>query len=384
MGTRGLLGRLPTMWVCSFFLVIGSMANAQTVQDNPGPTLTVRSETKIDLNNPSDPDNIWSAAELKDLLGGAEVRSLTSGNPSIITYETSLGGDKHIVSVVVGPNCSTSTCDLRHIVIHPNGAREVVDTTTEEFAVPEQGATRSLAAPSPLRLSPDGKEVLTTPDMVERGLSGESVASLIRAGMPPACAPYAAKVSSSEGSFSTRSSKNCLGAFQFCPGTFEQYFEGTPEEFLASPRRQVEAWTRYEKVQWAQATRNDLQALVGEKVCDGRKCVKVDASAILMGCQFGCGRNGKLHNFAKMTPPRNCDARSVKDGFGTSVCSYLVRGAGNDVSCFTGEERSLSVEALQEPASDLSKEQSIDIIELRVPAQEIDKVGEILKELNQR
>lgn len=387
VGASTLLRRLSVAWACPLLLVFGSVTSrAQTSPTSPnlsGPALTIRSETKIDSLNPVDPDGIWSAAELKDLLGGGQLRALTRADPSIRTYEAPVGDDKHIVSVVVGPNCSTSSCDLRHIVVHPNGAREVVDTTTEEFAAPEPEATRSLSALSPFRLSPDGTDILTTPDLVERGLSGESVASLVNAGMPRACAPYAAKVSSSEGSFSTRSSKGCLGAFQFCPGTFEQYFDGTQEEFLASPKRQVEAWIRYEKVQWSQATRNNLQAIIGDTICDGRKCVKADASAILMGCQFGCGRNGKLYNLTRMATPRDCNARSVKDGFGTSVCSYLVKGAGYEASCFVGEDRSLLAVDVEQSTPDMTGEQSIDIIRLRVPVQQFDKVGAILKALNQ-
>ncbi|GCC44275.1 hypothetical protein chiPu_0028075, partial [Chiloscyllium punctatum] len=53
-----------------------------------------------------------------------------------------------------------------------------------------------------------------------------------------------------------------------------------------------------------------------------------------MACQFGCGSNGKLANYVASG---DCNARNVKDGNGVSVCTYLVRGAGYDVSCFTGQ-----------------------------------------------
>lgn len=35
----------------------------------------------------------------------------------------------------------------------------------------------------------------------------------------------------------------------------------------------------------------------------------------------------------------------MKDGNGVSVCSYLVRGAGYDVSCFTGQGQTMCVQA---------------------------------------
>ena len=53
----------------------------------------------------------------------------------------------------------------------------------------------------------------------------------------------------------------------------------------------------------------------------------IDELAILMACQFGCGKLGKLANYAASG---NCDARNVKDGNGVSVCSYLVRGVGKE------------------------------------------------------
>jgi hypothetical protein len=60
-----------------------------------------------------------------------------------------------------------------------------------------------------------------------------------------------------------------------------------------------------------------------------------------MACQFGCGANGKLANYAA---GGNCDASNVKDGNGVSVCSYLIRGAGYDVSCFTGSNNNCSID----------------------------------------
>ena len=164
--------------------------------------------------------------------------------------------------------------------------------------------------------------------------AGQSATSLIDAGMPANCADYAAKVSSSEGNFGTTNQYGCLGAFQFCPGTFEQYYSGSAQSFLNDPSAQVASWTSYEKNSWAQAQNNGLTSLIGRQVCSGGQCATIDQSAILMACQFGCGAKGKLANYLASG---NCNASNVKDGNGVSVCSYLIRGAGYDVSCFTGQ-----------------------------------------------
>ncbi|MBN9499667.1 MAG: acyltransferase [Afipia sp. 62-7] len=166
-------------------------------------------------------------------------------------------------------------------------------------------------------------------------LAGQSAASLTAAGIPSNCADFAAKVSSSEGNFGTTNQYGCLGAFQFCPGTFERYYSGSAQSFLNSPSAQTAAWTQYEENSWGQAQKNGLTSLVGQQVCSGGKCATIDQSAILMACQFGCGANGKLANYAASG---DCNARNVKDGNGVSVCTYLVRGSGYDVSCFTGQQ----------------------------------------------
>jgi hypothetical protein len=165
-------------------------------------------------------------------------------------------------------------------------------------------------------------------------LAGQSVASLVNAGMPSNCAGFAAKVSSSEGNFGTTNQYGCLGAFQFCPGTFERYYNGSAQNFLNDPSAQVASWTKYEQDSWGQAQKNGLTSLVGHQVCSGGQCATIDQSAILMACQFGCGAKGKLANYAASG---NCNAQNVKDGNGVSVCSYLIRGAGYDASCFTGQ-----------------------------------------------
>ena len=164
-------------------------------------------------------------------------------------------------------------------------------------------------------------------------LAGQSVKSLVGAGMPAKCANFAAKVSGSEGNFGETNKFGCLGAFQFCPGTFESYYKGSAQQFLNDPSAQVTSWTKYEQQSWMTAQKNGLTTLIGKKVCSDGKCATIDQSAILMACQFGCGRKGKLANYAA---GGNCNARNVKDGNLVSVCSYLIRGAGYDASCFTG------------------------------------------------
>lgn len=173
-------------------------------------------------------------------------------------------------------------------------------------------------------------------------LAGESAASLTAAGIPAQCAAFAAKVSSAEGSFRTTNPYGCLGAFQFCPGTFERYYSGSRQSFLNDPQAQVAAWTKYEQNSWAQAQKNGLTSLIGQQVCSGGRCATIDQSAILMACQFGCAKGGKLANYAA---GGDCNARSVKDGNGVSVCTYLVKGAGYDASCFTGQPSQVCVQA---------------------------------------
>ncbi|SCB50151.1 acyltransferase [Rhizobium multihospitium] len=172
--------------------------------------------------------------------------------------------------------------------------------------------------------------------------AGETAANLTSAGIPSNCADFASKVSASEGNFGTTNQFGCLGAFQFCPGTFEQYYNGSAESFLNNPSAQTAAWTQYEQDEWSKAQKNGLTSIVGQQVCSGGKCATVDQSAILMACQFGCGGKGKLANYVA---GGDCNAQNVKDGNGVSVCTYLVRGAGYDVSCFTGQQSNVCVQA---------------------------------------
>ncbi|MGX7743959.1 acyltransferase [Rhodopseudomonas parapalustris] len=170
--------------------------------------------------------------------------------------------------------------------------------------------------------------------------AGESAATLSGAGIPTNCAAFASKVSGSEGSFGTVNQYGCLGAFQFCPGTFERYYNGSAQSFLNSPTAQVAAWTKYEQDSWSQARKNGMTSLIGQQVCHAGRCAMIDESAVLMACQFGCGARGKLANY--MTGG-DCSARNVKDGNGVSVCTYLLRGAGYDASCFTGGQSTVCI-----------------------------------------
>ena len=163
--------------------------------------------------------------------------------------------------------------------------------------------------------------------------AGVSQADLITAGMPASLAPFAARVSASEGNWDSVNPFGCAGAFQFCPDTRRRYYSGTVEQFLASPSAQVTAYRAYMANEWRIATGNGFESLIGRQVCHGGQCATITASSILMGCQFGCGSRGKLGHYFRTG---NCDDRQARDGNGLSVCAYLIRGAGYDVSAITG------------------------------------------------
>ncbi|NEJ25452.1 acyltransferase [Rhizobium leguminosarum] len=168
--------------------------------------------------------------------------------------------------------------------------------------------------------------------------AGESALGLLNAGMPAECAEYASNVSHSEGNFGsvspTVNGTRCYGAFQFCDsGTLQAYWDGSREDFLNSPSAQVTAWQRYERGQWYAAQKNGMASLIGQQVCYQGTCATVSQSSILKACQFGCGVGGKLHNLAKSG--LDCNAAGTRDGAGTSVCAYLISGAGYNVGCVT-------------------------------------------------
>nr|QCL10184.1 putative acyltransferase protein [Rhizobium rhizogenes] len=168
--------------------------------------------------------------------------------------------------------------------------------------------------------------------------AGESAVSLLNAGMPAECAEYASNVSQSEGNFGSVSpvvnGTRCYGAFQFCDsGTLQAYWDGSREDFLNSPSAQVTAWQRYQRGQWYAAQKNGMTSLIGQQVCYQGTCATISQSSILKACQFGCGVGGKLYNLAKSG--LDCNAAGTRDGAGTSVCSYLISGAGYNVGCIT-------------------------------------------------
>lgn len=168
--------------------------------------------------------------------------------------------------------------------------------------------------------------------------AGESAVSLMNAGMPAECAEYAENVSKSEGSFSSVSpvvnGTTCYGAFQFCnSGTLQTYWSGSPAQFLASPSSQVTAWVRYQQQEWRNANRYGMAGMVGKQLCYNGTCATISQSSILKACQFGCGKGGKLYNL--MAGGLDCSKPNTKDGAGTSVCAYLISGAGYNVSCIT-------------------------------------------------
>jgi hypothetical protein len=113
----------------------------------------------------------------------------------------------------------------------------------------------------------------------------------------------------------------------------QAYWDGSREDFLNSPSAQVAAWQRYERSQWYAAQKNGMTSLIGQQVCYQGTCATVSQSSILKACQFGCGTGGKLYNLAKSG--LDCNAAGTRDGAGTSVCDYLISGAGYNVGCVT-------------------------------------------------
>lgn len=196
---------------------------------------------------------------------------------------------------------------------------------------------------SPSRWLPNKRDILVNLGLAlglvaSLAFAGESAISLLNAGMPAGCAAYASNVSQSEGNFSSVSpvvnGTRCYGAFQFCDsGTLQAYWDGSREDFLNTPSAQVSAWQQYERSQWYAAEKNGMTSLIGQQVCYQGTCATVSQSSILKACQFGCGTGGKLDNLAKSG--LDCNAAGTRDGAGTSVCSYLISGAGYNVGCIT-------------------------------------------------
>ncbi|MDO5631622.1 MAG: peptidoglycan DD-metalloendopeptidase family protein [Paracoccus sp. (in: a-proteobacteria)] len=164
-------------------------------------------------------------------------------------------------------------------------------------------------------------------------LANVSAADLIRHGMPPDLADFAARVSASEGTWTSVNQYGCAGAFQFCPPTLAEYYSGTRDQFLADPRAQVDAYRRYMDRQWSLATRHGYDSLIGQQVCYGGTCTIITASSILKACQFGCSLNGALWNYYQTG---DCD--QGRDGNGVSVCRYMIDGVGLNVAAVTGAE----------------------------------------------
>ena len=160
-----------------------------------------------------------------------------------------------------------------------------------------------------------------------------SASELIAAGMPASLAPFAAAVSASEGNWDSVNQFGCAGAFQFCPATRQQYYQGSVADFLASPAAQVSAYRRYMADQWRLATANSFDTLIGRNLCWQGRCATITASSIIYGCQFGCASRGALGRYFQTG-----DCSRAVDGNNVSVCRYLILGSGYDVSEVTGEE----------------------------------------------
>ncbi len=161
------------------------------------------------------------------------------------------------------------------------------------------------------------------------------VDELIAVGAPPSLAPFLSSVTVNEGSWGSQNQFGCAGAFQFCPGTLEQYYKGSAQDFLNDPKAQVDAYMQYAQDEWGKAQRNGLTSAVGHEVCYNGVCTTITESSILMACQFGCGTGGKLDNFIRNG--YSCDGpNKTTDGNGTSICKYLVSGAGHNIEAITG------------------------------------------------
>lgn len=187
-------------------------------------------------------------------------------------------------------------------------------------------------------------------------VAGVSRDDLIAAGMPAGLADYAANVSSSEGNWSSVNPYGCVGAFQFCPGTYEKYFpDVSKSEFLNNPSMQVNGWMQYQANEWSSAQNLGMTSLIGQQVCYGGQCTTISASSILKACQFGCqSLKGKLGQYLQTG---DCNAAGVKDGNGVSVCSYLISGAGIPVEELTG----MTEEELEALGEDQGSQEASDV-----------------------
>lgn len=172
--------------------------------------------------------------------------------------------------------------------------------------------------------------------MCAGGTAHASVApqDMLSAGMSSDLLQYAVAVTRNEGKWTDVNSYGCVGAFQFCPGTFEHYYHGSVDSFLKDKGAQVSAFVSYEHDNWMTARRNGLTSAIGKTVCWNNSCTTITASSILMACQFGCGQKGKLAHFVQNGYSCN-GVYNTADGNGTSVCKYLYTGANYNVSAIT-------------------------------------------------
>ncbi|MDR6293809.1 hypothetical protein E9232_006362 [Inquilinus ginsengisoli] len=173
---------------------------------------------------------------------------------------------------------------------------------------------------------------LTTP-----ATAGVPADEFISLGASPDLAAYLASVSSSEGGWTSENTFGCAGAFQFCPGTLERYYSGSKQDFLNDPKAQLDAYMKYAQDEWSKAQQNGLTSAIGHEVCYNGVCRIIDESSILKACQFGCGTGGKLDNFIRNG--YSCDGpNKTSDGYGTSICQYLVSGGGYNIGDITGNQ----------------------------------------------
>jgi hypothetical protein len=170
--------------------------------------------------------------------------------------------------------------------------------------------------------------------------AGVPQSELIAAGLPESLAPFAARLSAAEGGWTSNNSPpinppGCVGFFQACPGTFEQLYSGTREQFLQDRSGQVQALLTYHRTSWSQVA-GYVDQLRGQQVTYGGKTFVIDDSAIAFGMQFGIGRIQAFLRGGCLAPKAGKGTSPAVDGNGVSVCQYFAYGVGYDVSAITG------------------------------------------------
>lgn len=164
-----------------------------------------------------------------------------------------------------------------------------------------------------------------------------SRADLIAAGLPADLADFGVFVSLHEGGnqgFRSINQFGCVGFSQFCPGTLQQYYSGTADQFRNDPAGQVQAFLAYQRDSWRTAQRLGVaDDLIGRQICYGGECRTITSSSILMACQLGCGKlQAYIRNGYSCEGSNNAGDGNASD----TACRFMFQAAGIDVSGITG------------------------------------------------